>query len=99
MAKVIRVDWSKEAEQNLKSIYYFHTPFSEESAFMLVTNIKIKADSIIFPKQYQVDEYNPKYRRMIFGDYKILFREKKSIVYIVAIFSSKNNPVMLGKVL
>jgi len=58
-----------------------------------VQSIKVKAESIVFAKQYQVDEYNKKCRRMIFENYKILFTEENNIVYIIAVFPTKNDPV------
>lgn len=97
MEKVIRVNWTEIAQKHLIDVYEFHKEYSEAKAFELVTNIVKKADKIVFPKQYQVDEYNPKYRRMIFGDYKILFREKKNIVYIMGVFPTKNDPSKLEK--
>ncbi len=31
-------------------------------------------------------------RRMIEGDYKILFKNENAVIYIMAVFPSKNNP-------
>lgn len=93
MDKVIRVEWTEQAESHLLAVYKYHAQFSEDKALILVERIKVKAESIVFSKQYQVDEYNKKCRRMIFKNYKILFTEDNNIVYIIAVLPTKNDPI------
>lgn len=45
-----------------------------------------------FTDQFQSDEIQPEFRRIIVRDYKILYKEEEGIVYIVKIFSTKQNP-------
>ena len=73
MEKVIRVEWSEKSKKHLYSIYQYHAQFSEDRALILIEMIKVKAESIVFAKQYQIEDYNPECRRMIYEDYKILF--------------------------
>ena len=53
------------------------------------------ADSIVFAHQYQVDAINPKYRRMIVKQYKIIYKTGDNIVFIMNIVSTRANPVKL----
>lgn len=92
MEKVTKVRWTENAKLQLKEVYEYHAKVNEEVAFRLIERIIEKSESIVFPKQYQVDPYHSNYRRMIEGDYKILFRSENSIIYITAIFPTKNNP-------
>lgn len=97
MDKVIRVEWTEKSESHLLAIFNYHSQFSKSRALKLIKSIKAKGDSIVFSKQYQVDEYNKNCRRMIFEDYKILFSEEDNIVYIIAVFPTKNDPSKLER--
>lgn len=45
-----------------------------------------------FVEQYQRDEIEPEYRRIIVRDYKLLYKEEKEgTVFIARIFSTKQN--------
>lgn len=97
MEKVTKVEWTEKAKLHLKKVYEHHAEYNEISAFELTERIIDKAESIVFPEQYQVDPYHAKYRRMIEGDYKILFKNKNTIIYIMAVFPTKNNPKKIKK--
>lgn len=49
--------------------------------------------SIHFVEQYQKDEIEPEYRRIIVRDFKILYVEENEVVYITKIFSTKRDSV------
>jgi plasmid stabilization system protein ParE len=95
LEKVKKVIWTENAKLHLKKVYDHHSKVNEELAFRLIERIIEKSESIVFPKQYQVDPYHSNYRRMIEGDYKILFRGENSVIYIMAIFPTKNNPKII----
>ena len=76
MEKVIKVEWTDTAKAALKSIFEFHAVNSEQSAENIVYDIIDTADSIVFSRQYQIDDVNPNYRRMIVRQYKILYKEE-----------------------
>ncbi len=92
MEKVIKIEWTDTAKTALKSVFDFHVVNSEKSAHNIVDKIVKTADAIVFSKQYQLDDINPNYRRMISGHYKILYKENGNIISIMNIVSTKANP-------
>ena len=48
--------------------------------------------SIRFAKQYQVDEINPNYRRIVVRDYKVLHTEKNNTIQIMNVVSTQQSP-------
>ncbi len=92
MEQVVKIAWTDTAKTALKSVFDFHAVNSEKSAHNIVDKIVKTADAIVFSKQYQLDDINPNYRRMISGHYKILYKEKNSIISIMNVVSTKANP-------
>lgn len=97
MEKVIKIEWTDTAKIALKSVFDFHVANSERSAHNIVDKIIKTADAIVFSKQYQIDDINPNYRRMISGHYKILYKENGNTISIMNIVSTKANPNTLKK--
>ena len=81
--KVKRIVWVRQAREALSEILdYRYT--SIPSAYKIVRKEIISASkSIVFSEQYQQDEIFSEYRRIIIRDYKILYREKEEVVYIL----------------
>lgn len=97
MEKVTKVEWTDTARAALRNIFNFHVIHSEQSAKNIVNDIIDTADSIVFSNQYQVDDINPNYRRMVVRHYKILYKEHQNIVSIMNIVSTKDNPKKLKR--
>ncbi|MCF8459185.1 MAG: type II toxin-antitoxin system RelE/ParE family toxin [Flavobacteriales bacterium] len=97
MEKVLTVEWTDTAKAKLRKVYEFHSEYSEESAFKIVNEIIEEADSIIFFKQFQVDDVNSKYRRIIVRQYKVLYKIEVGIVWIMNVFPTKGDPEKLRK--
>ena len=76
-------------------MFDFHAKFAEEAAINIVCDIIDAADAVVFSKQYQVDEINPNYRRIVIRDYKILYKMSRKTIYIMNIVSAKDNPEKL----
>jgi len=87
--KVQQVRWTKKASQALENVYAFYIERSETAAITVVGEIIEKAESIIFPEQYQVDEIDPLCRRMFVRDYKILYQAEGHTVHIINILCTK----------
>lgn len=92
MVKSIKVEWTETAKIALKAVYNYHLEYSESSAEKLVNEIIDTADSIVFSKQYQVDEINPNYRRIVVRAYKVLYNEKDNVIRIMDVVSTKQSP-------
>ncbi|MDT8411349.1 MAG: type II toxin-antitoxin system RelE/ParE family toxin [Vicingaceae bacterium] len=97
MEKVTKVEWTDTAKTALKNVFDFHAKYSEQSAKNIVNDIIDTADTIVFAHQYQVDDINPNYRRMVVRDYKILYKISQKVVLIMNIVSTKVNPEKLKK--
>lgn len=97
MAKVLTVEWTDTAKDKLREVYEFHSEYSEESAFKIVSEIIESADAVVYCKQYQLDDVNPKYRRIIVRQYKILYRIEDGVIWIMNVFPTKDDPEKLMK--
>lgn len=51
--------------------------------------------TIRFARQYQVDDINPNYRRIVVRDYKILYTEREGTIQIVDIVGARQSPEIL----
>ena len=97
MEKVTKVEWTDTSKTALKNVFNFHAKYSEQSAENIVNDIIDTADSIVFAHQYQIDDINPNYRRMVVRDYKVLYKVNRKVVFIMNIVSTKDNPKKLEK--
>lgn len=87
MAKLI-IKWSDEAITDLRMIF-----FDLQKRNSLETSLKIRTElfeapkSIIFPEQFQIDEYFPRFRRIVVRNYKVLYTpmELQSILQVYSI--------------
>ena len=81
-----KVLWSENAKNDLKKIYSVGSNAKFDSIY--------KAPSqIVFPEQYQIDEYRMDCRRIIVGNYKILYQNEGDEIRIIKIFNSLHNPI------
>jgi len=97
LEKVTKVQWTNTAKLALRKVFDFHAKFAEQAAINIVSDIIDAADAIIFSQQYQIDEINPNYRRIVIRDYKILYKVGHKTIFIMNIVSTKDNPEKLKK--
>ena len=81
-----KVKWSNSAKHDLKKLN------------SIISNAKLDAiymapGQIIFPEQFQIDEYRKDCRRIIEGNYKILYQFKNNEIEIIKIFNSLHDPI------
>jgi mRNA-degrading endonuclease RelE of RelBE toxin-antitoxin system len=81
-----KVKWSINAKNELKRLD------------TIISNAKFDAiynapEQIIFPEQFQIDEYRKDCRRIIVGNYKVLYQFKNNEIRIVKIFNSLHDPI------
>lgn len=99
MVKKIDVYWTAQAKSDLKYIFDWikETSKSVEAATKVRDSIVEKSLNIHFTEQYQIDEFlGEPYRRMIEGNYKIIYEVVNSKeIKIVIIFDVRQNPVKL----
>ncbi|CAN5457401.1 type II toxin-antitoxin system RelE/ParE family toxin [soil metagenome] len=87
-----RIIWTKQAKMALKNIYNFYKPKSLQGAKNVISDILQSPKSIQFSKQYQLDEINPNYRRIVIRDYKLIYKERDNSIQIIDIVSTKQSP-------
>lgn len=84
--------WTNTAKAQLKAIYEIYKVKSLQGAKTLKDEILQATKGIHFAGQYQKDEMQPEFRRIIVRHYKILYLEENRIVFIARIFDTRQNP-------
>lgn len=87
--------WSIQAKNSLKEIFEYHSQFSKPAAIRIIESLILAPLKVRFAKQFQVDDINPKYRRIIVADYKILYTTQGDQIFIIDIFCTKKSPEKL----
>ena len=93
----LNVVWTFEAENDLDDIYEFYLQVSHKIALKIISEIILETDKIVFLEEFQVDEINSKYRRIIVRHFKILYRVVSNEIVIFGVFDSRQNPEKLIK--
>ena len=90
-----KIIWSKQAKGSLKDIYDYYRKKSQQGANNILSDLVNAPRKIIYSSQYQVDEINPKYRRIVVRDYKLIYKESGNTIMIVDIVSTRQSPDVL----
>ena len=91
----LKIVWTHQAKTALKDIYDYYKDKSLQGAKNVKSDLLESPKKIIFSKQYQVDDINPNYRRIIVRDYKILYKEDKGVIQVMDIVSTRQSPKIL----
>lgn len=94
MAK-LKIIWTDQAKEALKSIYDYYKYRSPQGAKNVKSDLLKSPRTILFAKQYQVDEINPKYRRIVVRHFKVLYKEENGVIQVVDIVSTRQSPEVL----
>ena len=87
--KISNVVWTKQARIALNDILDYRYQNAKSARRILRKDIINASRDIVFAKQFQKDDIYPKYRRIIVRDYKLLYREQNSIVFIMNVVCTK----------
>lgn len=87
-----KIIWTDQAKAALKHIYDYYKNKSIQGAKNIKSDLLKSPKTILFAKQYQLDDINIKYRRIIVRDYKVLYKEENGVIQIVDIISSRQSP-------
>ncbi|PCE64847.1 type II toxin-antitoxin system RelE/ParE family toxin [Sediminicola luteus] len=89
----LKVIWSNRAIAQLKSIHdYIRDELkSPQGARNVRLDILKTTGSIVFAEQYEVDEIQPEYRRMLVRHYKILYKEVEGKIHILTVFDTQQS--------
>lgn len=91
----LRIIWTEQAKLALKAIYDYYKDRSLQGAKNVKSDLLKSPKTILFAKQYQVDEINPKYRRIVVRHFKVLYKEEKGVIQVVDIVSTRQSPEVL----
>jgi plasmid stabilization system protein ParE len=85
--------WTTNAKLDLKDIYLsLEQNISLPVATKITDEIFESLNSIIFPDQFQIDDYRIDCRRIIVRNYKILYQFHNNTIYVVRIFNTFQDP-------
>jgi len=91
-----KIIWTSQAKQDLKNIYEYWKKKSIPGAKNVRSDILQSPKTIYYAKQYQVDDINPQYRRIVVRTYyKVLYRETKDNIYVMGVISTRQSPDVL----
>jgi len=90
----LEVIWTITAKSQLNSIYNFYKTERKtlQGAINVRHDILEAGRKITFKDQYQKDEIQPEYRRIIVRHYKLLYKEIGGKIVILRIFNTIQDP-------
>lgn len=88
----LKVIWTNKAKAQLKAIYNHHKTITPQGAKNIKDDILKTAGELVFAKQYQQDEIEPEFRRIIVRHYKLIYSIENDIISILRIFDTRKNP-------
>ncbi|MFV5693576.1 type II toxin-antitoxin system RelE/ParE family toxin [Flavobacterium sp. LT1R49] len=89
----LKIIWTNTAKTQLKTIFDYYKEKSVQGATNVKDDILKITRELRYIEQYQQDEIEPEFRRIIIRDYKLLYKEdEKGVVFIARIFCTKQNP-------
>ena len=77
----------------MKEIYKFYKDISPQGAENVKNDILKAAKEIVFAKQFEQDEIEPNFRRIIVRHYKLIYTIEKDIIAILRIIDTRQNPL------
>ena len=89
--ETLNIIWTKQAIAAVKSIYNYYKEKSLQGAQNVKSDLLQSPKAIHFSKQYQLDEINPNYRRIVVRDYKVLYKEQENTIQIMDVISTKQS--------
>lgn len=98
MDEIKKIKWTPEAIEDLKEIFDFIAIKSKTAAIKIVKQISLKPLILTvdgFENSGQVDNINSNYRRLISGNYKILYNVNDKTIIIYRIFDCRKDPKIL----
>ncbi len=89
------VVWSQESDEDLDYIHKHYLNHSPETAQNRIINIILEAEKIVFLEQYQIDEYNPEFRRYFVDNkkFRLLYKVIDNKILIVRIYPNSKYPI------
>ena len=98
MAKLKTV-WTDRAKAQLKQIhdYLKYEKKTPQGAANVKRDLIEASKGVTYVEQYQKDDINPNYRRIVVRHYKLIYKEDKNRIIILRVFDTIQNPDKLLK--
>lgn len=95
----LKVVWTDKAKAQLKKIhdYLKYNKKSIQGAANVKRDILAASKGVTYVEQYQKDEIDPGYRRIVVRHYKLIYKEKNGKIVILRIFDTHQDPQHLLK--
>ncbi len=90
--------WSDQARLAVKTIFEYYKSLSIQGANKVRSEIIQCPKNIVFSKQFQIDDINLEYRRIIVRDFKVLYKEVDKAIQIFDVVSTKESPEKLKNI-
>lgn len=90
----LKIVWTDQAKSAVKSIFFYKDK-SPQGAVKVRDELLESPKRIVFAAQYQVDDVNPRYRRIVVRDFKVLYRVNNSTIQVMDVVSTKRSPKTL----
>jgi len=88
--------WSFSAKNDLLNIYDYYSQFSLIAANNIIDGI-MESTSVLEVQGNEnigaFDEYNNKFRRIVYRNYKIFYKSFNEYILIVRVFDSRQDPI------
>jgi plasmid stabilization system protein ParE len=88
----LKIIWTKKARAQLKAIFDYYKEKSPQTANEVKNDILKSSRELRYIEEYQQDEIEPEFRRIIVRHYKLLYKEEDGFVFIARIFDTRKNP-------
>lgn len=90
--ETLKIIWTNKAKLQLKELYKFYKEKSPQGAKNIKNDILKATKELVFSKQYQADEIEPSFRRIIVRNYKIIYKVDATTITVLRIFDTRQNP-------
>ncbi|MCF8363628.1 MAG: type II toxin-antitoxin system RelE/ParE family toxin [Prolixibacteraceae bacterium] len=88
-----KIIWTSLAKKDLKNIFDYWKSKSLQGAKNVVSDIFNSPQTISYANQFQIDDINPKYRRIVVrSNYKVLYKAIGDKIYIMGVISTFQSP-------
>jgi plasmid stabilization system protein ParE len=89
----LKIIWTQKAKTQLRAIFDYYKERSPQGAKNIKDEILKASKELRYVEQYQQDDIEPEFRRIIVRHYKLLYSEEgEGIVFIARIFDTRQNP-------
>ena len=95
----LKAKWTNKVKAQLKQIhdYLKYEKKTTQGAANVKADLIQASKGVTYAEQYQKDNINPDYRRIVVRHYKLIYKEEKGIIIILRVFDTLRSPERLMK--